>query len=317
MTASPYRGGESLRTVITAVLANVLVALAKGAAALLTGSAALLAETLHSVADAGNEVLLLVGLSRSKKATDPQHPFGYGQERYFWAFLAALGIFLIGGILSIGEGVRSLLDPDPLTSPVIGIGVLVAAAIFEGYSWTVARRQLRETARDLDRSILQHLNRASDPSAPTVFLEDTAALIGIAIALLALTLHLVTGHHFWDSAASICIGVLLIVVAYLLARRSKALLIDESAPPDVVAPIRAAISRAPWVADVTDLDAIFIGPARLLVLAHVVVVDELWLGSARDLHRHVDDLRRSLLESPAIVEVAISVDERPSNPVDR
>ena len=317
MTASPYRGGESLRTVITAVLANVLVALAKGAAALLTGSAALLAETLHSVADAGNEVLLLVGLSRSTKVTDSQHPFGYGQERYFWAFLAALGIFLIGGILSIGEGVRSLLDPEPLTSPAIGIGVLVAAAVFEGYSWRVARRQLRESARDLDRSIPQHLNRASDPSAPTIFLEDTAALIGIAIALLALTLRLVTGHHFWDGAAGICIGVLLIVVAYLLARRSKALLIDESAPPDVVAPIRAAIGRPPWVAEVTDLDAIFIGPARLLVLARVVVIDELWERSARDLHRHVDDLRNSLLTIPAIVEVAISVDERPANRSDR
>jgi cation diffusion facilitator family transporter len=309
VTSTPDRSGGSLRTVVTAVVANVLVALAKGGAALVTGSPALLAETLHSVADAGNEALLLVGLSRSRRPVDPQHPFGYGQERYFWAFLAALGIFLIGGILSIGEGIRSLLQPDPLTSPVAGISVLVASAIFESYSWIVARRQLRDTAaRVRGRSIVQHLNRASDPSAPTVFLEDSAALIGIALALIALLLHLVTGHHAWDAAGSICIGVLLIVVAFLLARRSKSLLIDEAAPPDIVAPIRAALVRPAWVVDVTRLDVIFIGPARLLVLARIEVIAELLAASAAELHGHVDQLRQELLRTPAIAEVAIGVD---------
>jgi cation diffusion facilitator family transporter len=307
----PDRGGESLRTVLTAIAANVLIALGKGAAALFTGSAALLAETLHSVADSGNEALLLVGLSRSNKQRDRLHPFGYGQERYFWSFLAALGIFLIGGILSIGEGVRSLVDPDPLTSPWIGIGTLLVAAIFEASSWTVARRQLRRGAQVSGRSIVQQLGRASDPSAPTVFLEDSAALIGIAIALAALALRMVTREEAWDGAGSIAIGVLLIAVAFLLARRSKALLIDESAPADIVLPIRDLLVRPAWVVDVTRLDVIFIGPARLLVLARLEVVADLLNASAQELHGHIDALRQDLLRTPAIAEVAIGVKTRP------
>lgn len=316
MRLSPDRGGESLRTVLTAIAANLLIALAKGAAALLTGSAALLAETLHSVADAGNEALLLVGLSRSRRRPDRRHPFGYGQERYFWSFLAALGIFLIGGILSIGEGVRSLLRPEPLTSPWIGIGTLLAAAGFEAWSWRVARRQLRRSARSSGRSLAQQLARASDPSAPTVFLEDSAALIGITIALAALVLRIVTDRAAWDGAGSIGIGVLLIAVAYLLARRSKALLIDESAPADIVDPIRERLVRPDWVVDVTDLDVIFIGPVRLLVLARVEVAADLLGSAAWELHRRIDQLRQDLLQTPTIAEVSIGVDVR-SDPGDR
>jgi cation diffusion facilitator family transporter len=311
VTSSPDRTGESLRTVLTAITANILIAVAKGAAALITGSAALWAETLHSLADSGNEILLLVGLSRSKKQVDPQHPFGNGQERYFWAFLAALGIFLIGGVLSIGEGVRSLVEPEPITSRLIGIGVLLVAACLEGYSWMVSRRQLRSRARDLGRTIRQHLNRASDPSAPTVFLEDSAALVGIAIALSALILHMVTGDGVWDAAASIGIGVLLIVVAFLLARRSEALLIDESAPSDIVDPIRQALVRPEWVVDVHQLEAIFIGPARLLVIARIDVVAKLRDAPAREVLRHLEQLRHDLLRSPAIAEASIGVADRP------
>ena len=313
---SPGRSGESLRTVLTAISANILIAVAKGVAALLTGSAALWAETLHSIADSGNEVLLLVGLSRSKKQVDPQHPFGYGQERYFWSFLAALGIFLVGGVLSIAEGVRGLLDPDPLTSPLIGIGVLLVAAFFEGLSWMVSRRQLRDGARQTGRSLRQHLQWSSDLSAPTVFLEDSAALIGIAVALSALILHLVTGNPVWDAAASICIGVLLLVVAVLLAGRSKALLIDESAPADIVAPIRQTIIGHPWVTNVTRLDVTFTGPIRLLVLARIEVAEDLWNGSARDLHQNVHQLRQDLLRSEAIAEVSISIDGDQPGPGD-
>jgi cation diffusion facilitator family transporter len=192
---SGYGGqsGASLRTVLTATVANVLVAVAKGVAALITGSAALWAETFHSIADTGNELLLVVGVHRSRKEEDQEHPFGYGQERYFWALLAALGIFLIGGVLSVGEGIRSLLRPEPLTSPWIGIAVLVAAGCLEGYSWWVARRQLLARARQLRRTLVEHLARVSDPATSTVYLEDSAALVGIALALAALLLQLLTG----------------------------------------------------------------------------------------------------------------------------
>src|SRR5690349_875313 len=253
MTDEQHGGGDSKRTIVVAVIANLAIAVAKTVAALLTGSTSMWAEAAHSLADTGNEVLLFVGLRRSVKRPDERHPFGYGQERYFWAFLAALGIFLIGGALSIGEGIRGLLLPEALESVWIGIGVLVVAFGFEGYSWHTARQQLRRESEERRRSMSEHLRLASDPSAPTVFLEDSAALIGVAIAFVALVLHAVTGWAPWDAIGSICIGLLLIVVAFLLARRTKGLLLEEAAPADVVAPIRAEIGRADWVGEIREL----------------------------------------------------------------
>jgi cation diffusion facilitator family transporter len=300
-------GGDSTRTVVVAVLANLAIAIAKTVAAILTGSASMWAEALHSVADTGNEVLLFVGLRRSTREPDQRHPFGYGQERYFWAFLAALGIFLIGGALSIGEGIRSLLLPEPLESLWVGIVVLVVAAGFESYSWHTARQQLREGARARQRSMVEHLNRASDPSATTVFLEDTAALIGIVLALLALVLHAVTGWAPWDAVGSIAIGVLLIVVAFLLARRSKALLLEESAPPDVMDPIRAEVCRADWVGDVREMHAVYVGPSSLLVNLWITPAADGADLRAADLIGRVDELRSSLLANPVITQVTVTL----------
>jgi cation diffusion facilitator family transporter len=297
-------GGGTARTVVVAVVANLAIAVAKIVAAVLTGSASLWSEAAHSVADTGNEVLLFVGLHRSKKEADERHPFGYGQERYFWTFLAAVGIFLVGGLLSLGEGVRSLLMPEPLESVWIGIGVVVVAAGFEAYSWNTARRELRSGARARQRTMLQHLRRTSDPSATTVYLEDSAALIGLALALAALLLHAVTGWAPWDAIGSMSIGVLLVAVAVLLARRSKALLLDQSAPPDVLRPVRAVVSEAPWVADVRRLHAVYVGPSRLLVNVWVVPADA---GSAQELTRCVAQLREALLEAPAVAEATVTL----------
>jgi cation diffusion facilitator family transporter len=308
--------GESRRTVLTAVVANLLLAVAKGVAALFTGSAALWAECAHSVADTGNEVLLFVGLRRSTKEKDPEHPLGYGRERFLWGFLASLGIFLIGGVLSIGEGVNSLLNPEPLTTPWVGIVVLTLAAVFEGYSWFVARRQLHSDARRTRRSVIEHLNRSSDPSATTVYLEDSAALIGVALALAALLLHLITGSAVWDAAASILIGMLLIAVAIALANRSKELLVDESAPDDVVDPIREVLRRPDWVAEVRAVDAIFVGPSRLLVIAELAVTPDLIGAPAGELIRRIADLRADLLRDLAVAEIALKVVEpAPDTPV--
>lgn len=301
--------GESRRTVLTAVMANLLLAVAKGVAALFTGSAALWAECAHSIADTGNEVLLFVGLKRSTKQKDSEHPLGYGRERFLWGFLASLGIFLIGGVLSIGEGVHSLLNPEPLTTPWVGIGVLVAAVAFEGYSWVVARRQVRADARRTRRSVFEHLNRSSDPSAMTVYLEDSAALIGIALALTALLLHLFTGSAVWDGVASILIGLLLIAVAVVLAHRSKELLVDESAPADVVDPLGVALSRPAWVSEVRTVDAIFIGSSRLLVIAELAVTPDVLGAPAGELIGRLAELRADLLRSPTIAEIALSVGE--------
>ena len=254
---------ESARTVVVAVAANLGIAIAKTVAALFTGSASLWAEAAHSVADTGNEVLLFVGLRKSSGEPDAAHPFGRGQERYFWAFLAALGIFLVGGTLSVGEGVRSLLTPEPLESLWVGVVVLLVSACFEGYSWHTARKQLRANARDQQRSLFQQLVRASDPSATTVFLEDSAALVGLALALAALLLHAGTGWAGWDALGSMAIGVLLIGVAFLLAVRSKALMLEEAAPADVADPIRARVSAVEWVDEIADMHAVYLGPPRL------------------------------------------------------
>ncbi|PRY20148.1 cation diffusion facilitator family transporter [Pseudosporangium ferrugineum] len=299
--------GDSTRTVVVAVLMNLAIAVAKTIAAILTGSASMWAEAAHSTADTGNEVLLFIGLRRSARKPDARHPFGYGQERYFWTFLAALGIFLIGGALSIGEGVRSLLVPEPLESLWVGIGVLVVAFGFESYSWHTARKQLRAESRERQRSMVEHLRRASDPSATTVFLEDTAALIGLVLALAALLLHAATGWAGWDAVGSMSIGVLLIVVAYLLARRSKTLLLDESAPSDVLEPIRGQIAGAEWVGTVHDLHAVYVGPGSLLVNAWITPVEAACDAPAADLVRQVAHLRSTLLENPAITQVTVTV----------
>jgi cation diffusion facilitator family transporter len=307
------REGGSTRTVVVALVANLAIAVAKTVAALVTGSASMWAEAAHSVADTGNEVLLFVGLRRSTRPPDRGRPFGYGQERFFWAFLAALGIFLVGGLLSIGEGVRSILLPEPLESVWIGVAVLVVAIGFEGYSWRTAHRQLRRDARDRDRSMAKHLVHASDPSATTVFLEDTAALIGLGVALVALLLHAGTGWAGWDAIGSMVIGVLLIAVAVLLARRSKALLLEETAPADVVEPIRDRVTRAGWVGRLSDIHAVYVGPAALLVNLWIVPAPAEVDRPAGELLRQVDQLRGELLAHPAIAQVTITltgVDDR-------
>ena len=299
--------GGSTRTVVVAVVANLVIAVAKTFAALLTGSASMWAEAAHSVADTGNELLLFVGLRRSTRPPDAERPFGYGQERFFWAFLAALGIFLVGGVLSIGEGIRSMLLPEPLDSLWIGVGVLVVAAVFEGYSWHTARRQLRGEARDRDRSMVEHLARASDPSATTVFLEDTAALIGLAVALAALLLHALTGWAGWDAIGSVVIGTLLIVVAALLARRCKSLLLEESAPSDVLEPIRERVNRAGWVGELTELHAVYVGPSDLLINLWITPSPAGLDATAGELVEHVGRLRGDLMADPVVAQVTVTL----------
>src|SRR5689334_1817602 len=196
----------STRTVVVAVAVNIAIAAAKALAAALTGSAALWAETAHSLADTGNEVLLFIGVRRSGRPADARHPYGYGQERWFWAFLAALGIFVVGGIFSIVEGVDAIRRPRPLESVPVGVVVILLSMVLEGVSWRTARRQLRAEARARQRSMAEHFRRASDPTAATVFLEDSAAIVGLTLALVALVLHWLTGWEGWDGGASVLIG---------------------------------------------------------------------------------------------------------------
>jgi cation diffusion facilitator family transporter len=290
----------STRTVLIAVLTNVLVALAKAVAAVLTGSAAMAAETAHSVADTSNEILLYIGVRRGKQPPDDRHPFGYGQARYFWSLLAAVGVFVIGGLLAIYQGVNALRHPEPLTDLPVGIAVVLVSAVLEGVSWRTARRELRDEADARHLSLADHVATSSNPTPTTVFFEDTAALIGLALALAALVLHATTGSAVPDGIASLLIGVLLIIASLLLVRRNAALLIDESAPVDVRDRLTRAVAEEPWVAEVADLTAVRIGPNQLLVIVHVVP------APGADLVPLIEDLRRRLVALPAISRVEIT-----------
>jgi len=300
----PETEDASVRTVVVAVAANLLTAVAKAVAAVLTGSAAMLAETTHSIADTCNEVLLYVGVRHGARPADGHHPFGYGKARYTWSLLAAVGIFVVGGLFAVADGVQTLRRPEPVTNVLVGVAVLLVCAGLEGMSWRTARRQLRAEAAARDLHLGEYLAISSDPTPAAVFLEDSAALIGLALALVALLLHIMTGSAVWDGAASLLIGLLLIVVAYLLIRRNAALLIDEAAPADVRERLRQAVAQEPWVAEVAELIAVYIGPKQLLVLVHVVPVD------GTELTASVGRLRRRLLAVPAIAAVEITPVER-------
>ncbi|MGC9668094.1 cation diffusion facilitator family transporter [Planosporangium sp. 12N6] len=305
--SEPGTAESSTRTVVVAVLVNLAIAVAKGVAAAFTGSVALWAETAHSLADTGNEILLYVGLRRSGRPADDRHPYGYGQERWFWTLLAAIGIFVIGGLFSIVEGVEALLHPKPLTDVPVGIAVLVVSFVLEAVSWRTARAQLREEARARRRSIGEHLRRASDPTAATVLLEDSAALVGIALALAAIALHWLTGWAVWDAGAGILIGVLLVAVAYLIVHRSATLLIDQSAPPDVLDRLRARIGEETWVRRIEKLTAVYIGPGRLLVTAQLLPVAEMSRLPAEVVVERAYALRADLCAAEAIGDVEITL----------
>ncbi|MGW7679222.1 cation diffusion facilitator family transporter [Kribbella sp. NPDC054772] len=270
---------ESDATVLLAGTANLAIAIAKIVAGLLSGSTALLAEAAHSVADTLNQVFLLTALHRSRKPADARHPFGYGMERYFWSLLAAVGILVLGAGFSITEGLRSILAPEPIAALPVIYAVLALSFVFEGTSWLRAVLQLRRQAREAGVPFLKQV-RAAEPAVKTVAFEDSAALIGLLIAAIGVTLSVVTGEHLWDGAASIAIGVLLIVVAFTLGRDNKAMLIGRALPVDQQRQIRAIIAGQPGIEDVLELLSLRLAPDQVLVVATVDLVDSHTTGAA-------------------------------------
>jgi cation diffusion facilitator family transporter len=261
--------------VLVALAANTTIAIAKGIAAALTGSPALLAETLHTVADAGNEVFLYIAIRRSRRPADASHPFGYGPERYFWALLAAIGIFVVGGAVSIWDGVRALLHPPELEAFWVGVGVLLVALVLDGISRLVAVRQLRVQAARREVSLRQLLRESPDPTVVTVYFEDTIDVLGALLALAALVLHRVTGSGIPDALASIAIGGLLCYLATRLTRRNRQLLTNQSVPERYVQRMRARLESEPEIDAVTRLEAVYLGPGSVLVAADVQIADGL------------------------------------------
>jgi divalent metal cation (Fe/Co/Zn/Cd) transporter len=207
-------------------------------------------------------------------------------------------------VFAVADGAQTLRHPEPVSNVPVGVAVLLVSAGLEGMSWRTARRQLRAEVAARHVDLGEYVATSSDPTPTAVFLEDSAALVGIALALSALVLHVMTGSAVWDGAASLLIGLLLFVVAYVLMRRNGALLIDESAPADVRERLRQAVALEPWVAEVAELTAVYLGPRHLLVLAHVVPVE------GADPLGGVGRLRRRLLALPAVAAVEITPVER-------
>jgi cation diffusion facilitator family transporter len=260
---------QSLRSVLAALLANTLIATAKGIAAALTGSAALFAETAHTVADTGNEVLLFVAIRRSAREPDPSHPFGYGPERYYWALLAAIGMFVVGGALSIWEGIHALFHPPEIEAFWVGVAVLLIALALDGASRTVAIRTLRRQARGRGITVKTLLRESPDPTVTTVYFEDTVDVLGALLALAALVLHRITGSALPDALATLAIGVLLAYIALRLTTRNRQLLSNQSVPDRYVERLRERISAERGVDGVGALEAVYLGPGQVLVAADV------------------------------------------------
>jgi len=253
----------SQRAVVAAFLANLGIAAAKFAAFLATGAASMLAEAVHSLADTGNQALLLLGARRARRGPSLQHPFGYGRERYFWAFVVALLLFSLGAIFAIVEGVEKLLHPHVIESPNWAFAVLLAAIGLESFSLRTAMREAN-AVRGGD-GWWGFVRRAKSPELPVVLLEDVGALLGLGFALIGVALAVATGNPRFDAIGSIAIGLLLGAIAVVLASEMKSLLIGEAASPAVEARIRSAIESSPSVRRLIHMRTLHLGPEELLL----------------------------------------------------
>ncbi|HEY2948166.1 MAG TPA: cation diffusion facilitator family transporter [Micromonosporaceae bacterium] len=258
------------RAIIAALLANIGIAVTKFVAYLLTGSSSMLAESIHSVADSGNQLLLLLGGRRAQRAATPQHPFGYGRERYIYAFIVSIVLFSVGGLFALYEAYHKFLDPHPIDSwqwvPVV---VLVAAIVMEAYSFRTAIHE--SNAVRGGASWLQFVRRAKAPELPVILLEDLGALVGLAFALVGVGMTLLTDNGLWDAAGTAMIGLLLVTIAVILAIETKSLLLGEAATPEANAAIERAITAGPEIERIIHMRTLHLGPEELLVAAKIAV----------------------------------------------
>jgi cation diffusion facilitator family transporter len=256
------------RAIVAALAANIGIAAAKFVGFLFTGSSSMLAESAHSVADSGNQALLLIGGRLARRDANEAHPFGYGRDRYFYAFLVALVLFTVGALFSLYEGVHKLQHPEAVESPLIAISILLVAILLESFSLRTAVTESNHVRGSANWA--QFIRRAKAPELPVVLLEDTAALLGLVFALLGVSLAAITGDGIWDAVGTLAIGVLLGLVAIVLVIETKSLLVGEAASPDAVDRIRAALVGQ-GVDRVIHLRTMHLGPDELLVAAKIAM----------------------------------------------
>jgi cation diffusion facilitator family transporter len=282
--------------------ANALIAVAKLFGGLLSGSAAMFAEAAHSLADSTNQAFLLVSIALSGREPNPSRPFGYGQERFLWTFMAAVGMFLAGATFAIGWGVYELLVPPgsegSVAIPLIVLGVAFAA---EGTSWLRAYRQTRREAEEAEMPLLRYVRGSRDPNVKMVLFEDTAALVGVAIAALGISARAISGTEAWDPAASILIGLLLVSVAVWMGRDAKHLLIGSAARPEERRELEQEIESFEEVKEVRELLTLILGPKALMVAARVDLVDDIDSERVERLSTEIDERLREVV--PDVTEV--------------
>ncbi|MHC4937687.1 MAG: cation diffusion facilitator family transporter [Planctomycetota bacterium] len=255
--------GGSTKVVIAALLANAGIAVAKGIAAAVTGSGAMLAETIHSLADSGNQALLLFGIKRSKRPPDARHPFGYGSERYFWAFIVALVLFSLGSLFSLYEGVHKLMHPERIRNVGWAVSVLVIGLFLEGGSFWIAHKEVQKVKGS--RGFWEYFGGSKDPSLPLVYLEDFGALIGLALALVGVSASYWGGWIHADGLATVSIGVLLGAIAVVMFVRCHRLLVGEGGSRSDARAILEVAQQCEGIDQVVELKTLQIGPEYLLV----------------------------------------------------
>ncbi|WP_174292700.1 cation diffusion facilitator family transporter [Sphingomonas bacterium] len=283
-----------------ALAANLGIGVAKFVAAALSGSSSMLTEGFHSCVDSLNQILLLYGQKRAKRPPDKHHPFGYGRELYFWAFIVAILIFAIGAGVSVFEGWRHIAEPEPPSDPLLNYIVLGVSFLLEGSSWTLAVREFAGTKRQ-ERGWWRSIRESKDPAAFIVLFEDSAAIAGLAVAALGVW----ASHRFadprLDGIASIVIGLILAAVAVLLAREAKGLLIGERADPEVVATVRRIVDAQSWITAVNHVRTIHTGPDSVFVAISADFVDTLTMGEGETLIEALEaELRATLPELASI-----------------
>ena len=287
------------RAIVAALAANLGIAVTKFIAWLLTGSSSMLAEAIHSVADSGNQLLLLIGGKRSQKEATPEHPFGYGRERYIYAFIVSIVLFSVGGLFALYEAFHKIQHPEEIKEwQWVPIVVLVIAIGLEGYSFRTAIRESNHTRGKV--SWVDFVRRAKAPELPVVLLEDTGALIGLVLALFGVVLTLITHNGVWDGIGTAAIGFLLVVIAVILAIETKSLLLGEGAGPDDVRKIEKAILAGSGIERIIHMKTLHLGPEELLVAAKIAVPRT---EKAEDLARHIDETEVRIREAVPIARV--------------
>jgi len=291
--------GGGTKAIIAALTANLGIAVTKFVAWILTGSSSMLAESIHSVADSGNQLLLLIGGKRSRKAATPEHPFGYGRERYIYAFIVSIVLFSVGGLFALYEAYHKIEQPEPITEwQWVPIVVLVVAIGLETYSFITAIRESNHTRGST--SWVDFVRRAKAPELPVVLLEDTGALIGLVFALFGVVLTLITGNGIWDGVGTAAIGLLLVAIAVILALETKSLLVGEAANPEALRKIEKAILAGDGIERIIHMKTLHLGPEELLVAVKIAVPRS---ERADEVARHIDETEGRIREAVPIARV--------------